>query len=108
MYGRPCLPLCPHCHEPTSPADLDGLTDAAAGAGGLPIDAEVCRSCRRVLESQADDDALDNDEDFAAICDARRESAIEHMIATGYGDEPAMPWSLAWCEADALTPAVSL
>lgn len=110
MYLAPRLPLCPHCHEPTSPADLDGLTDEAARAGDLHCDAEVCRACRRTLEARAEEYALDDDPAFAEVCDERHAGYVvrlEAWLESLVEPEP-LPWSLAWCEADALTPAVSL
>ena len=108
LYTRSLTILCPCCHEPTSPADLDGLTDDAARAGDLRPDAEVCRSCRRDLEARAEEYALEDanaEADLDGVFDELARSYREHLDAMlsaldADHDLPSLPGSLAWCRED--------
>lgn len=114
MYLRP-VTCCAHCHEPTDPRDLDGLTAEAARAGDLRPDAEVCRSCRRTLEARGEEYALDDanaEADDAGVFDELACSYREHLDAMlaaldADHDMPSLPGSLAWCREDGAM-AVSL
>lgn len=99
-------PCCVWCAERDATRTATAAHVAVARAGSLTEGDALCATCGDAL----DEDALETDDVFAAVCDARQAAylaALEALDADTSVDA-ALPWGPQWCELDALDVAAGV
>lgn len=94
-------PCCVWCAERDATRTATAAHVAVAREGSLTEGDDLCATCG---------DALEIDDVFAAVCDARQAAylaAVEALDADTSVDA-ALPWGPQWCEADALDVAAGV
>lgn len=99
-------PCCVWCAERDATRTATAAHVAVAREGSLTEGDDLCATCGDAL----DEDALETEDVFAAVCDARQAAYLAALDALDedIAADAALPWGPQWCEADALDAAVGV